>query len=1241
MAEQRIGALIRATTIAVFIVLPGHAAGDDTELYVGLAAELDRVNPNVLFVIDTSGSMGSAVEQTTPYDPAARYVPGPDGECADDDVVYFNDDGPPDCERASRRFATEKLVCRHARENLYGESGAAITGFYSDQFAAWQTHSNPSRERWTDSGFHRSNREFVECEDDAGDHGRTAGSAAWPRNGRTGPWISSAPGNAIWNDWDEATVYSAHYLRWYHFHRGVGASTRLDVVKAVTRDIVDSVSGINVGLMRFDRTTQTSNSTFRENGSTELAADSQGGYVVYPVRDVDAPGVREEFTAAVNALTDGGYTPLSETLFEAMQYYRGQAVTFGIGDNGAWSHADSRSADRYVSPITHACGRNYIVFLSDGIANTDNAADDAINARLRETSLADRACENGDHWGGYAVDNCLDELAGYLFHTDSATESLGNDLPDTQNIVTYTVGFNIEEGEELLREAARRSESAYYFAASAQDLASVFTRIIEGILRVNATFTSPAVSINAFNRLAHREEMYFTVFRPDDRPHWDGNVKQFRLREVLDASGNPVDADGDGESDFALVDANGNPAIDPQTGFFRDSARSGWTPDDFAPDGDTVRDGGMASRLFTYDDADDAHQSDSRQDFVFTLTGAPGDPGGNLNPDLSHPDNRLHEVNARTADNPAGKLTKAHLGVPGHDDDAFINLVRWARGVDVNDDNENGRTDDGRPVLGASLHTKPYLLTYAIDEETRRQDDYLFVFTNDGYVHMAATDDGLPASDNTSRLEAWTFMPPDKLTQIKTLYDDEEVANISYGLDGGVDAWFNDANADGALLTDDGTVADGEHAYLYFGQRRGGENYYALDVSRPGAPRFLWSATGDDSRPATTYLDGLGQTWSRPRHTRIYDTVGDSLFVRDVVIFGGGYDTGQDDAGERTADNAGNAVFLLDARTGDLIWWASDGPGAAGNLPDLQLTDMRYSIPADIRVIDVNGDGVMDRFYTADMGGQVWRFDIINEGNAPLSERIFGGRIADLQIESAGSSETAANNRRFYYPPDIALIEPDAGPRFHSVAIGSGYRAHPNDDSIEDRIYLLKDYAVKGPPRDEDGEIVYRTRHEGDLLDVTDRIDLGDLTDAEKQRLSTGWMIRLETPGEKVLSNPVTANNRIMLTTYVPADDSIDSRQNVCAPSQGAGRIYALDASDGAPVANLDGLGDPDGGRGAFTLKDRFKSLKAAGIPPDVVIVYTDPSKSSPIPTAGPELVPELKLDNAPRRTYWYQEGVH
>ena len=88
----------------------------------------------------------------------------------------------------------------------------------------------------------------------------------------------------------------------------------------------------NVGLMRFN--------------------NSEGGPVVYAMEDI-ATG-RTNMTTAINALPASGWTPLSETLYEAGQYYAGRKVDYGNQQgppNSVSSSRDPGNASVYNSPL--------------------------------------------------------------------------------------------------------------------------------------------------------------------------------------------------------------------------------------------------------------------------------------------------------------------------------------------------------------------------------------------------------------------------------------------------------------------------------------------------------------------------------------------------------------------------------------------------------------------------------------------------------------------------------------------------------------------------------------------------------------------------------------------------------------------------------------------------------------------------------------------------------------------------
>src|SRR5690606_32499907 len=115
----------------------------------------------------------------------------------------------------------------------------------------------------------------------------------------------------------------------------------------------------------------------------------------------------------------------------------------------------------------------------------------------------------------------------------------------------------------------------------------------------------------------------------------------------------------------------------------------------------------------------------------------------------------------------------------------------------------------------------------------------------------------LHAIDGETGQEKFAFIPKSMLnilpgTLANTVGDDK-----LYGIDGPITVWIKDDD-------DDGIIESGDHVYLYFTLRRGGREVYALDVTDPDKPKYLWSISGGSGVFAE-----LGQTWSAPKHTQV------------------------------------------------------------------------------------------------------------------------------------------------------------------------------------------------------------------------------------------------------------------------------------------------------------------------------------------------------------------------------------
>jgi len=1104
-------------SFAIALSPTGYVSADDTEIFFGNPAGNGLI-PNILFVLDNSGSMDTLVTTQSEYDSNQTYTGS-----KDDNYIYVYDGNS-----YWGKFKKENNRCQQMTESL------ARDGQYSSaRVAAYTNERWRGRDYWAwRSILRRSETDdtsLIECQDDRDStpaHGETAASSdiyARKDYNKSTKWTSNSSQELSWGSINQYDYYSANYHNWYDNHRSSTSRMRIDIMKDVVRSLVNSTSGINIGLMSFNT----------NNGG------KQGGRVTVPIDYIEDN--RSAFINDVNGinglnnLNPDTWTPLSETLFEAMRYYEGGSVY--LGSQSVAGSKDPSNALKYKSPIISECQANNIVLLTDGEPTFDaeitNYHDWYGDNQDETNDNASRAVIESKV--GSCSGNCLDEVSKYMYDHDL----LPSTLTDIQNVKTYTIGFNIDH--PLLKAAAEGTGAGtsnvgggglYFTADDTEELENALKDIVDDIKSTNTTFVSPGVAVNTFNRLNHRDELYFSVFKPELRPEWAGNLKRYRLG-----------------TDGVIYDKNNNDAVDPTTGFFKsgsNGAQSFWSP---SIDGDEVQLGGAAANL----------PSDNSKRNVYTfITAGPTD--------LTDGDNAVSVANKTI-------ISKDKLGVSTASDADHEKLINWIRGADSKDSDGDGDTAEGRQVIMDPLHSPPVVVIYG--GTNTAPDTTIFFGDNQGFLHAVNGKSGTSSTYGQSEGEEYfAFIPEDLLANQKDIYENSQSSDHPYGLDGAITTWTHDDNGDNQISGNDDFV------YIYTGMRRGGKNYYALDVTSRTSPKMLWQIKGGTG--GSTGFEELGQTWSRPVKTKI--EVGNT--TKEVLIFAGGYDETQDGVSVRTTDSIGRAIYIVDAETGGLIW--SGGP----NNTDFTtaFAKMQYSIPSAIKVIDVNGDLLADQMYVGDMGGQVWRFDI-NNGSSARS-LVEGAVIADL----AGS--TAADNRRFYHEPDVSVYK-DGNTRVLALAIGSGWQAHPLDDVVEDRFYLIKDSDLLAKPEDADGDGSpdYLSLTESSLYDATDN-HLGHVSAVNTLAQQTqafsdlaaadGWYIKLTRAGEKVLATSLTVGGDLYFTTYEPTPNA-----NGCNISAGTPRLFHIKLGDATPRQNYDGIGSVN----ELTRPDREVKLMTTSLP--------------------------------------------
>jgi type IV pilus assembly protein PilY1 len=523
-------------------------------------------------------------------------------------------------------------------------------------------------------------------------------------------------------------------------------------------------------------------------------------------------------------------------------------------------------------------------------------------------------------------------------------------------------------------------------------------------------------------------------------------------------------------------------------------------------------------------------------------------------------------------------------------------MIDWLRGTDVMDiDNEPLTTE--RNQMGDPLHSQPATIVYGGTPGS--EEVVIYVATNDGYLH---------AIDSATGVELWSFLPKELLPRSAALMFNPNSSYKSYGIDGDVTAVFLDRD-------NNGIIDDTDFAYIIFGLRRGGSTYYALDVTDKNAPKMLWNVS----------YPGMGQSWSRPTVARVQ--LNDNTLNSDgaVVVLGGGYDPVHDtQTFPVTDDNSGAGIIMLDLKSGAELWRAGRDVSS-----DLVLPDMTRAFPSQVRVIDLDGDRYADRMYAADVGGQLWRFDLF--GGEPAATFITGGVVAQLGAEGI-VSPTLADTRRNYNSPDVAIfVDKTQNRRFIAVNIGTGYRAHPLDTSATDVFYSFRDPNIFGRL----SQIEYNAYN---VATIADFVEVSGSTKAIVTASDRGWKFTLPAD-QMVLSNSTVFNEELFFVAFSP--DTIAAQD--CTVRVGRNFLYRVSILNGDPIVdNIDSITD------LIADTQRVTELQQGGIAPSPQFLFPSPDDPNctgaacsppPLGCIGVECF-DPGFANNPVRTLWTQDGI-
>ena len=969
-----------------------------------------------------------------------------------------------------------------------------------------------------------------------------------------------------------------------------GPYTFFDLLRAALRKVMDPLEDVRVGLMI--------NHDHRNNcGGLGQVGCSNGGYIgrgFQPFVAGDANNAKAQYhDFLANIPTPVGNLSHSyqgkELFFEMFRYLTGQGIENAHNGYTDFGSDSSQNLDQdfpaiawdtgietanklgYVSPLDSGqqCTRLFSVNMMFLVSNQEDDSDGAISALVGDGGLG-------------APKASFPDVIEYLNDVDLADGQFGTapDVSGKQNVTSYFIVDPTMINKTTIGYAqAGNTGQPLPLSTDPLELVATLQDVFKQILSVSTTFVAASIPVNVFNRAEVVDNIYLGLFQADTdgKPYWVGNVKKLKLSGLNDPGGN-----------VQLVDALDNTAI-AADGRIRSDALTFWTSAGDLPPPD-LQAGEVAGR-----DGRSVGRGGAGQQIPGFTTGGPGLNNSSFGGrDLYFDDSGQMEplnVDQATID-----LVRATLGLA--DDTEVAEMLAYARGMDIDDLDGDGDTDEARDwILADPLHSRPLPINYGAINGYSETNPAIFlaVASNDGYLHFIRN----TATDGSeSGEEAWAFMPHAVIDKLGALRLNVPAGLHPYAVDGSPVAYIEDQNHDG-------NIDPGDHVYLYVGMRRGGKAYYALDISDPSQPELLWTIdkSGDFAE--------LGLTFSTPRVGLV--DVGSG--PQPVLVFGGGYDVNKDlRTGVGTDDTEGQAIYVVDAETGQLIWKAV-GQGVSSSDTFLH-PDLVDSIPSTVSAVDMNGDSLLDRILVGDTGGNVWRADLA--GTSTSNWKLT--RVAQLGRHASGASGVL-DDRRFFHRPDVVPSKDDDG-SFDAIVIGSGDRADPKDKggTVENFAYMIKDRNI-GVGSGADSPLV-----DSDLDDVTDNcLQAGSCS----LDLLNGWRLGLEDSGEKSLATPLTIGGTVYFTTYLPFGSAATSGQ--CAPAEGNGRLYAVNLQNAFAERNYNTADDDPLNPGEpTTQEDRSTDLNSQGIPAEVVSI-------PPNRILRPDLTIEETEFSTRWRTFWYE----
>lgn len=885
---------------------------------------------------------------------------------------------------------------------------------------------------------------------------------------------------------------------------------------------------------------------------------------------------------------------------------------YNIKGNGNANGASMQEAWAYFTGVTGISGRNYssikpstscnknnVIFIGNAYRNNSSPGDQTTSSSGPKSALdgtnitalmrADPAATTLEKTlvGGTISGYCNPTTKTNPFvATLETSESKGvyalnwaRYMKNNASVTTYSIGVlgptcNAEYAAHLTKLGDSSLAGGKYFPTTDfAELVVALNKILVEIQSVNSVFAAVSLPVSVNTQGTYLNQVYIGMFRPDAEalPRWDGNMKQFRLGMV----GN----------ELRLLDAQNTStsAINSQTGFITECARSYWTPttvDSYwagseksegactaiansafsnYPDGNIVEKGGHAYKLRTLTPANRNVKTCSAMFATCSSTST---------------------LTSFDAANTTG-ITQAMLDSTAGATNRTT-LINWARGLNVSDELGKGTSVMRPSTHGDVVHSRPVAVNHGTDEDP---DIVLYYGGNDGLFRAVNGNRDDPAdatkgvitsagTDFAPGTELWSFMPPEFYGSIKRIYDNDKTINFKGSTI--ADALPKQYGFDGPVTAFNGTIDAANKVLVYAAMRRGGRVLYAFDTTTPATPTLKWKKGCPNNFPSSGAVSDadcsadftqIGQTWSAAK--TIYAT-GYGSGSSPLLIMGGGYDTCED-TDDGTANHScsggtkGNRIYVLDAATGaQAVALATD-----------------RAVTGDVTIVKDDAGKAMYA-YATDLGGNVYRISGV-DANTPFASTAPSAwtitKIASLGCDDLDPATACNSNRKFLYGPDVVY---DNG--LYIILVGSGDREKPLSNysasyGVPNYFFMIKDNP---------GEANWLSDERGicDGVSVICKASLyaindSNSPDAEALDLKKGWALRLAAH-EQVVTSSITVFGTTTFSTHQPAVPEAGS----CGANLGISHVYNIAYTNAASKNGTD---------------SRYETVSGGGLPPSPV----------------------------------------